>query len=301
MNPQVESTAGSPVWQLAFLSFALALIAYEMVRGWRSGLGRQLARFAAVVAAYLAAFYGGTFVGPLLQPLVNLPDALLSVLGGALLALAVYAVINSLGVVAFKRTSEHQSAALRLVYGSTGAVLGFSFGVFLMFLLVIGVRSLGAIADGEVRQKTAEAAVAHTVDMRIGVPARPASDSSGLTTLLARLKNSLEFGVIGDAVRRVDVVPAKIYDDLDKLGQVASDRQTAERFLSFPGARQLSENPRIIALRNDREIAELISRGRFVDLVRNEKIVQTFNDPVILEQIKRFDIDAALDYALQRN
>jgi len=301
MNAQVESAAGSPVWQLVFLSFGLVLIAYEMLRGWRSGVARQIARFGAVAAAYFAAFYGGKFVAPLLKSFLNLPDALLSILGGALLGIAVYGIIAGIGLIAFKRTSDHQSAVVRLVYGSAGAVLGFLFGVFLLCLLVIGVRSLGAIADGQVREKTADAAVAHAVDMRIGVPAPAINDSADLMTLLARLKNSLEFGVIGDAVKKVDVVPERVYDDLEKLGQVASNRQSAERFLSFPGARQLSENPRIVALRNDPEVAELISRGRLVDLLRNAKIVQTLNDPVFVEQMKRFDIDGALDYALQRN
>jgi hypothetical protein len=300
MNPPVESAAGSPIWQLVFLSFGLVLIAYEMLRGWRSGLARQGARLGALAAAYFAAVHGGNFVTPLIKPFVNLPDALLSILGGTLLALAVYAIISGLGLIAFKRTRDHQSAAVRLLYGSAGAVLGFFFGVFLMCLLVIGVRSLGAVADGQVRQKTADATVAHAVDMRIGVPAPGFNDSSDLLTLLARLKNSLEFGVIGDAVKKVDVVPERVYDDLDKLGQVASDRQSAERFLSCPSARQLSQNPRILALRNDPEIAGLISRGRFLDLVRNEKIIQTFDDPTLVEQLKHFDIDAALDYALRK-
>jgi hypothetical protein len=301
MSPQVEPAAGSPVWQLVFLSFGLVLIAYEMLRGWRSGAARQVARLAALAAAYFAAFYGGKFTAPLLNSFVNLPDALLSILGGALLALAVYAIISGIGLIAFKRTSEHQSAAVRLVYGSAGAVLGFFFGVFLMCLLLIGVRSIGAIADGQVRQKAAEGAVAHTVDMRMGVPAPATNDSADVVTLLARLKNSLEFGVIGDAIKRVDVVPEKVYNDLDKLGQVASKRQSAERFLAFPGARQLSENPRVVALRNDPKIAELISSRRFVDLLRNEKIIETFNDPVLVEEIKHFNLDAALDYALKRD
>jgi hypothetical protein len=300
MKPQVESAAGSPVWQLLFLSFALVLVAYQMLRGWRSGAGRQLARLAAVVAAYFAAFYAGKFVAPVIQPFVNLPEALLSVFGGALLALVAYAVVSGLGLIAFKRTSAHQSAAVRWFCGSAGAVLGFVFGLFLIFLLLVGVRSLGAIADGQVRQKTADTAVAHAVDMRIGVPATATHDSSDLVTLLARLKNSLEFGVIGDAVKRVDVVPERVYDDLDKLGQVASNRQSAERFLSFPGARQLSENQRIIALRSDPEIADMIQRGRIVDLLRDQRIIDAANDPTLVAALKNFDFRAALDYALEK-
>lgn len=300
MNAQLESAAASPVWQLVFISFGVALIVFEMLRGWRSGVARQLMRLVAIIVAYFTAFYAGRFVAPLAKPFLRLPAPLMSILAGALLALVVYAVINGLGMLVFKRTSEHQSAAVRLFYGSAGAVLGFFFGAFLICLLVIGVRSVGAVADGQVRQKRADAAVAHAVDMRIGVTAESPADSTDLLPLLARLKNSLEFGVIGDAVKKADVVPERIYENLDKLGQVASSRQSAERFLSFPGARQLSESPSIVALRNDREIAELISQGRFFDLLRNDKIVRTFNDRALMEQIKKFDLKAALDYALQK-
>jgi uncharacterized membrane protein required for colicin V production len=301
MNPQLESAAASPVWQLVFISFGVLLIIFEMLRGWRRGVARQLVRLGAIILAYFTAFYAGRFVVPLARPFIKMPDALISILAGAVLALVVYAIVSSLGAILFKRTSEHQSAAVRLFYGTAGALLGFLFGTFLIWLLVIGVRSVGAVADGQVRQKTADAAVAHAVDMRIGVTAESTADSTHLMTLLARLKNSLEFGVLGDVVKRADVVPEKVYQHLDKFGQVASSRQSAERFLSFPGARQLSENPSIVALRNDPEIADLISQGRLVDLLRNDKIVRAFNDRALVEQIKKFDLNAALDYALKRD
>lgn len=300
MSPPVESAAASPVWQLVFISIGLLLIVFEILRGWRSGVARQLARFGALIAAYFAAFYGGKFVAPLIKPFLTVPDALMSIVAGAILAFLVYMIISGLGAILFKRTNQQQSVVTRLFYGSAGAVLGFFFGVFLVWLLVIGVRSVGAVADGQVRRKTADAAVAHAVDMRLGLPPESTTDATALTSLLARLKNSLEFGVIGDAVKKVDVVPERIYEDLDKLGQVASNRPSAERFLSFPGARQLSEHPRIVALRNDREIAEMISQGRFFELLRNDKIIQTFNDPTLIEQLKKFDLNAALDYALQK-
>lgn len=300
MNPEANAATASPVWQLVFLSFGVVLIAYEVLRGWRSGVARQIARLGAVAAAYFAAFYGGGVLAPLLKSFLNLPDTLLSILGGALLAFAVYAVISGIGVVAFKRTRDQQSAMVRLVYGVAGAGLGFVFGAFLLCLLVIAIRSIGAVADGEVRQRAAQAAVAHAVDMRISVPANTDGESGDLLTLLARLKNSIEFGVIGDAVKRVDLVPERIYEDLDKLGQVASNPRSAERLLSFPGARRLTENPRLSALRGDTEIAALVARGRFVDLLRNEKIIQTLNDPELREELKRFNIESALDYALEK-
>ncbi|PYK93253.1 MAG: hypothetical protein DME36_09925, partial [Verrucomicrobia bacterium] len=226
MNPQIQQAAGSPLWQLVFVSFALLLILLEVLRGWRLGVARQLARLAALIAAYFAAFFGGKFALPIVRPFFKMPDALLSILAGAVLALMI-----------------------------------FFFGAFLIWLLVVGVRSVGAVADPRVRRQRGDVTTLpqpralHVVDVR----PRPLNESSEelpqLITSLGRLRNSLEMGVIGDAVKKTDIIPAKTYEVLGKVGQVVSSPKTAERFLSYPGARNLTEHPKIAALRNDPEIS----------------------------------------------
>lgn len=289
------------MWQLVFISFALVLVLFEILRGWKRGIARQLARLGALIAAYFVAFYAGRFALPLLRPVLKMPDAILSVLAGAALALVVYAVITGLGMKLFKRTSQHDSAFVRFFCGLSGAVLGIFFGAFLVWMVVFGVRSLGAVADAKVRHEAADQnnAVLHAVDRR-----RPLSEtneeSATLTTSLARLKNSLELGVVGDAVKKADVVPTKTYETLGKLGKIVSDPESAQRFLSFPGAHQLSENPKIVALRDDPEITEMISRGRFLDLLQNQKILDAANDPELRAAIMKFDLQGALNYALEK-
>jgi hypothetical protein len=306
MNSQLQQAAGSPVWQLVFISFAIVLILFEILRGWRRGIARQLARLGALTAAYFAAFFGGRLVVPLLRPLLKVPDIIMSILAGAVLALIVYAVINGLGTILFRRTRQHGSTLVRLLYGSGGAVVGLFFGIFFIWVVVVGVRSLGAVAEGQVRDQANASATSlepraiHAVDVRRRLFSESNEDSAPLLTSLARLKNSLEMGVIGDVVKRTDVIPSTTYDALGKLGQVVSSPQTAERFLSFPGARELSEHSKIVALRNDPEISEMIAQGRFVDLLQNEKIIDAANDPTLVEQIKKFDLQRALDYALQQ-
>ena len=288
------------MWQLVFISFALVLVLFEILRGWKRSIARQLARLGALIAAYFVAFYVGRFAVPLLRPVLKMPDAILSVLAGAALALVVYVVITGLGMKLFKRTSQHDSAFVRFFYGLSGAVLGILFGAFLVWMLVFGVRSLGAVADAKVRHEAADQnnAVLHAVDRR-----RPLSEtneeSATLMTSLARLKNSLELGVVGDAVKKADVVPTKTYETLGKLGKIVSDPESAQRFLSFPGAHQLSENPKIVALRDDPEITEMISRGRFLDLLQNQKILDAANDPELRAGIMKFDLQGALNYALE--
>src|SRR2546429_10032968 len=109
MRPEPQVVAGSPLWQAIFVSFAIVLILFEVVRGWRLGLLRQLVRLAALAAAYAAAFLGGRLVVPLARPFLKLPDIILSVLGGAVLALPVFALLASIGTIFFKPFGQQSS------------------------------------------------------------------------------------------------------------------------------------------------------------------------------------------------
>jgi hypothetical protein len=309
-NPQSEigSTAGSSLWQIVFLSFALVLILFEIVRGWRLGILRQLMRVAAVIAGYAAAFFGGNMLVPLLRPIVTAPDMLLSAVGGAILAILVYAVVAGLGRVLFKRTAQHSSGVVRLAYGSSGAVVGFFFGAFFIWLVLVGIRSVGSIADAQVRARPKS-----ETDRNLSAPSaqsRPMDEArspqtdfnaDSLMTLLARLKNSVELGPVGGVVKKTDAMPAGVYQTLGEMGTVLSNPETARRFLSYPGLKEFSEHPKIVALRNDPEIAEMITQGRLVDLLRDPRIIDAANDPTLAERAKKFDLKKALEYAAKQN
>jgi hypothetical protein len=53
-------------------------------------------------------------------------------------------------------------------------------------------------------------------------------------------------------------------------------------------------------LRNDPEIAELIAQGPFLDLLQNPRVIEVTNDPVLAERVRKFDIQRALDYAVEK-
>lgn len=300
MNEQIQSVAGSPLWQIVFVSFALVLILFEVLRGWRRGLPRQVARLGALVAAYFGAFFGGKFLAPLAGMFMQMPDALLSIFAGAIFALIVYAVISGTGSALFRRTDQHDSLFIRLLYGSTGAVLGAFFGLFLVWMIVVAIRSVGSVANAEVREQANDTGVLHAVDVRQRLLAGPSEDEAPLTTSLARLKNSLEMGVIGNTLKKFDVVPQRNYDLIEKVGQLAANPQNAERFLEFPGARELSEHPKIVALRNDHEIGQMLAQGQLLELVQDHRIIDAANDPELQARLKKFDLNAALDYAVQK-
>jgi len=295
-------TSGSPLWQTIFVVFAALLVLFEMARGWHLGLLRQLMRVGAAIAAYAAAWFGGKLLLPMVRSFLKMPDFIIAMLGGALLALLVYAVITTAGTILFKRTAQQDSRIVKLLYGLSGAAIGFLSGAFWIWLLVAGIRSLGTIAEVQLHAP-AENSPAKKSVTRAATPRRaPTKENldSSLLVSLARLKNSLELGSVGHLVKTADLVPSSTYQILGKVGQVVSNPESAERFLSYRGAGELSENPRILALRADPEITDMIARGKILDLLQDERLIEAANDPALAATVKSFEFQKALDYALKK-
>ncbi|HVF70624.1 MAG TPA: CvpA family protein [Chthoniobacterales bacterium] len=290
------NSSGSTLWQTVFLSFAAVLLLFEVMRGYRMGLPRQLMRGAAIIAAYAAAYFGGALLLPLLRPILKWPDFILSLIGGAVLAFVVYGVISGLGSILFKRTAQHESASVRLIYGLTGAFTGICFGFFFIWLILVGIRSVGAIADAQTtaRPEPTRFPSARTTDKPAALPNL---DADSLAGFLARLKNSVEQGTLGEVIKKSDVTPPSIYQALKDAGTVAGNPESARKFLSFPGAIELSEHPKIVALRNDPEVARLIREGHLLELLQHRRLLEAANDPTLVEKVKQFDIKKALEYA----
>jgi hypothetical protein len=299
--------AGSPLWQVVFISFGGILILFEVLRGWRLGLMRQVTRLIALGAAYGAAFLGGSLCVPAARPFFKMPDPVLSILCGAILALVTYALVSGVGAILFKRTAQQDSGLVRLIYGFAGAILGLFFGVFLLWLTVASVRAVGALAEGQTRSRSpvaahdAKDATSRALDVRRRFLSESDDGVPALATSLARLKNSLELGLLGSVFKNTDPISHRTYETLEKAGSVLSDPERAQKFLTFPGARELAEHPKIVALRSDPEIADLIAERRFVDLLQNPRVIDAANDPVLAERVRKFNIQRALDYALEQS
>ena len=305
VKPELQAVAGSPLWQAVFISFGVVFVCFEVVRGWRLGLIRQLVRVAALVVAYAAGVLGGRLLVPITRPFLKMPDIVLSILAGAVLALVVYALVTSMGMILFKRTGQQNSPLVHLIYGFAGAIVGLFFGAFALWLIVASVRAVGTLADAQVRnqatsRETVRSATLHALDVRRRFLSDPNAASPALATSLARLKNSLELGLLGSAIKQTDPVPLKTYETLGKVGSVFSNPERAQKFLTFPGARELSEHPKIVALRDDPDISEMMAQGRFLDLLQNQRIIDAANDPALADRIKKFDLQKALDYAIQK-
>ena len=44
----------------------------------------------------------------------------------------------------------------------------------------------------------------------------------------------------------------------------------------------------------------MIAQGRFLDLLQNQRIIDAANDSTLADRIKQFDLQKALDYAIQK-
>jgi Na+-transporting methylmalonyl-CoA/oxaloacetate decarboxylase gamma subunit len=294
---------GDPFWQTIFLSFAAVLMLFQILRGWRLGLPRQLVRIAALVAAYSTALFGGRALLPFLRPVLNVPDFVIAAIGGAILALLVYVVISTVGAILFKSTGQQTSGIVRLVYGLSGAALGVVFGLFFLWILLVGIRSLGAVAEAQINARAPDrvSPLEELPERSTRTRRRPveAPDQSSLAVTLARLKNSVELGTVGDVVKQTDVLPGGVYETLGKVGEVFARPERAGRFLSYPGVAELADHPKIHALRADPEIAQMLEQGRLWALLQDERLIDAANDPDLARQVKSLNFKAALDHALQ--
>jgi len=296
-NPPAPS-ANASTWQLVFISLAAVILLLEIIHGWRLGLIRQLVRVIAIIVAYACGFFAAKATVPTMRSYLRLPDPILAILGGAILAFILFAAINLIGAFLFKKTAQHSSPVIRLIWGIAGALLGVLLGMFTLWLTFTGIRMVGSVAQARLQTPNPPGSTPRpmgTID-----PAAQRSPPNPLMAMLADMKSSLENGHVGEAVRAVDPVPPKLYRGLEKVGEVASNPESAERFLSFPGAREISEHPKVVALRNDRQIMELIARGQVFELMKNQHMIDALNDPSLQSRIKNFDLERALDYALQK-
>ena len=272
-------------FSLLFLGGSGLLMLVQSVRGWRLGVVRQLANLMALMLAYGAAIVSGRVAGPFLHPL-GYPDLLASVIAGSIFGAVVYQALTMAGAVLFRRTSEQSLGLARLGHRAGGSALGLVGALATVWLSVLAIRCLGTVAQAEVNMaKTPEA-------RRAGMTASP------MAVELAQFKRSLDSGPAGALLNGTDPVPQRFYLILEKMTRVISNADSMRRFVMYPGTRVLSQNPRIVALQKDPDIARQVVHRNFMGLLGNPKIVAAVNDPEVEELVKSFELEKALDYAL---
>jgi hypothetical protein len=239
----------------------------------------------ALVAAYGAAMAAGRLAAPLLHRL-GYPDLLVSVTAGAVIGGVVYVALAAAGAMLFRQTRHQSLGLVRLGYGAGGSALGFAGALVTVWLSVLAIRFLGTVAQAEVNMAATPAA------RRDGLTVSP------MAVELAQFKRSLDSGPTGALLNGTDPMPQRFYLILEKMTRVISSVDSMRRFVTYPGTRVLSQNPKILALQKDPDIARQVVRGNFMGLLGNPKILAAVNDPALEALIRSFELEKALDYAL---
>lgn len=275
-------------WQTIFLLSGALFVAFQMFRGWRLGVVRQLVNLLALIVCYGVAIFGGRLAVPVLRPL-GYPDFIVSLLAGALMALVVFLAISALGRLLFRRTDQQSLGLVRLGYGVGGSAIGMVFGFLTVWLVVLGIRLLGTVAQTE-------------IEAARPAPHRPPTlaPPNQLALRIAGLKKSIEQGASGQIVQALDPIPEKFYDIMSKIGRVMASSEAADRFFRYPGALTLSQHPRILALQRDPGITREIQQRNFLGLLKSQQLKQVLDDPEVTQLVKNFELEKALDYALQK-
>jgi hypothetical protein len=164
---------------------------------------------------------------------------------------------------------------VRLFYGAGGGLFGLIFGLLILWGGLSVFRTLGAVAE-----------------------ARQTSPGDGQ---LVAIKESLEEGTTGSIVEQVDIVPSDIYGLITKLLRVTRSPEATARFFAYPQTQQLLTQPKIMELFTDPSVSGAASEGNYFSLLTNPKLGEIASDPGVQESFKSFELQKALDYALQES
>lgn len=248
---------------------------FEIWRGWRRGVVRHgVSVFALLVAGGIGWIFAW-MTGMISDRIVPLPYPGGRLLFGLAAGLAFYLAAVVLSSLLFKKTSQQSAGIVRLFYGAGGGLFGLIFGLLVLWGGISMFRTLGAVA--EARQT-----------------------APGDAQLVA-IKESLEEGATGGLVDKVDIVPANIYGLVTKLLRVTQSPEATARFFAYPQTQQLLTQPKIMELLTDPAVAGAASEGNYLSLLTSPKLAEVASDPGVQQFFTGFDLEKALDYALQES
>jgi hypothetical protein len=283
--------------KFTYYCVSAAIIALLGFNGWRQGVARQMMTLAAVLAAYAAAWFGASSAGPAFR-FLGYPPQITTIIGGAVVGFATFAGVHGLRRIIFRRTAQQPSAKLRLSYGAFGALIGIVFGLALFLVTTGTIRALGLVAKSRLddiereKQKPADGTAKPSL--------APEPDPGPIVRSIAKLGGALDEGKSGDFFHHYENVPAAhVFATLTKLGIMVSRPDAVERFLAYPGVDKLTSHPKLVAVKNDPEVAELLTSHSYIKLLRHEKVLALSADQEFNGLIKRMDFEKALDHALR--
>lgn len=260
----------------SWLWFAAGLyLILEIWRGWRRGVMRHGMSVLALIVAGGVGWIFAWMTGFISDRLIPLPSPAGRLIFGLAAALAFYFAAVALSSMLFKKTAQQPPGIVRLFYGAGGGVFGLIFGLLILWGGISILRTMGAVA--EARQ------TALGDEQLVGI------------------KKSLEEGTTGGLVDKVDIVPGNIYELITKIMRVTQSPEATARFFAYPQTQQLVLQPKIMELLGDPTIAGAVAEGNYLSLLTSPKLAEITSDPEVQESFTGFELEKALDYALQES
>ncbi|MGA1122978.1 MAG: hypothetical protein ACO3YO_00145 [Chthoniobacterales bacterium] len=248
---------------------------FEIWRGWRRGVMRHgMSVLALVVAGGVGWIFAG-MTGFVSDRIIPLPYPGGRLVFGLAAALAFYLAAVVLSSLLFKKTAQQPAGMVRLFYGAGGGLFGLIFGLLVLWGGISIFRTMGAVAE--------------------------ARQSAPGDAQLAAIKDSLEEGAAGDLVQQVDIVPANVYVLVTKLLRVTQSPEATARFFAYPQTQQFLAQPKIMELFTDPGVVGAASEGNYFSLLTSPKLAEIASDPEVQQSFAGFELEKALDYALQES
>lgn len=273
------TSLASPFWQGIFFLAAAVYLLWEVWIGWRRGVVRSAVYFGAFVLSGFAGVVVGQAVYSVWGKLFPGTALIAGLAAGAFVTLFVLTVCILIGALLFKRTSQQSSGFIRLLFGGGGAFFGLLLGLAVLWGALSLVRVTGAMAEATIAE-------------------RRASEAPAVLRGFATLKESIELGPAGKFVESVDILPPQAYRMIGQVGRLGSDRDAMVRFLDYPGAQAILQNPRMARLLSDPDILQAFHDNNFFALMGNKALLDAAGDPALEKLLKNFNLQKALDYAV---
>lgn len=266
----------SSLW--LWLAAGLYLL-FEIWRGWRRGVVRHGVSVFALLTAGGIGWIFAWMTGAISDRIIPLPPPGGRFVFGLAAGLVFYVAAVVLSSLLFKKTSQQSAGIVRLFYGAGGALFGLIFGLLVLWGGVTIFRTLGAVAEGKEQ-----------------LAAGSSADSS-----LVAVKESLERGLAGGVVEKVDILPTSFYGTLTKLVQVTGSPEAAARLFTYPPLQELLGQPKIAVIFTDPSVSKAATKGNYFALLSSSKLAAAASDPEVQKSFSDFDWQKALDYALQES
>jgi hypothetical protein len=245
------------------------------------------------------------------------PRALRPAFGPLFLGIIVFVVLQggcSIWLGRWKADREAQGLSAKIPGdGPLGAGLGFVWGLLVTILVLSGMISAGraqrsvrmANAEIEVRQERRTLEVKRVTRMaqlshQKMAPIPPAFETKPVAsydlkpqdeTSLEKFSLKFESSVLAPVTDYTAPVSPRVEKTLTRVQVMLGDSALFERFQGHPVVQELMQDPNLVGLAADKEIAQLLTEHKYRELMDHPKLTALLNDKTLVAKIKALDIE----------